>query len=206
MPSGASVLIEFEIYYNQKDGFYALLPPQYNANYDMLDADNQKKFSVKNIYKGKYSFTSKDFKRAVSKHTERECEESMKELIRLFLNSAVTKRNVIILFFSGSTGKKEDNFDRFSQVSANMHFVYAVETKISDNQPVYNVEFGNATSRVDMGRYNKPIILDDTPEYREFIESLYSAMNKLVAAMGDFTKTRESFISLIESKQKLLPG
>lgn len=204
---------EIEISYNQRYGFYALLPPEYNTQFDLLDDIKKKEFKALHVLKSKYSHS--DFKRAVSCDTESATLTMMKDFIKYLLTSKVEKRNVIIVGFKGNIENTHPIYStyKFPAISMSIDFVYCTEVTVPGNKPVYNIygerenNYGEKTpfkEEVRFGYRHKSLIIDDTPANRVFLENLYGAFGKLITKMNEFTKDSDSLLTLIASNQNLL--
>lgn len=209
---------QIEVNYNKDNLFYAVVPEQFNEAWDHLSEAEMKEFKTQKLHKSKHSmFSGGQFKRIVSDSHEAECIESMRKLLQKLIKECIVKKDVIIVFYNPKDNCQYGNFEenkQHPQIGMQFSLTYAQETSVGNGKKIYNVfrhyksgitEERDETSRREVsvwgGNYT---IIDDTPENRIFLEDIYFKLNNLKLALTEYTKSPETLVQLIESKQLLL--
>lgn len=199
---------DVQIMYNQDNLFYAKIDPEFDALFDHAADETLKKFNAKGYNKGR------EFARIVTGDTEPTALSNVKKFYEHFLQETIQKRDVIIVFFKGDDKTYYHGHyynSNHPQIGMKFGLTYAVETTSGDkkvyNQYITHSQFGSPeTTRKEINLWNElVVIIDDTPENRTFLETLYNAFNDLNQKMKDFTGSSEKLLALIASKQPLLP-
>jgi hypothetical protein len=207
--SGKSMNRYFKVVlmYNSDESFYAAIPSEFNELFDSMKEDELNKFGARRLYKNK-NMTS--FSRIVSHTIEFGCIENMKQILSVFMDQTIVKRNVIILFYNPQQNTRYGGLihnTEHPQIGLQMGLTYCVET-LSGDKKSYNIYSKNALgndTRTEISLWNKScVVIDDTLENRIFLETLYEALDKLNNKLADFTSTPEKLLNLISSGQKLL--
>lgn len=215
------VTIDFniEIHYNSENGFFIKLPPEYIISHSHLNNEQCEKFNTCIIFKNNRERYREDGKGIpiVKGQYEGICLENFKLLINHLLTSTITKREVIIVFYNpkDNTGYNSHKHNvEHPQIGLQFGLTYATETRVGENLPKYYIYSKNGESvsinhmhesKREINLWNSSsTIIDDTPENREFLETMYKALINLNEKMKEFTKTPEALLSLISSNQKLL--
>lgn len=193
-----------DVHYNKDFWFYARIPDELLE--PLKHVSEPKEYHV--------AYSTKSGK-VVTGNTESECLDRVKTLFKALLNSQITHRNVIILFVDGPgrlRGAYESNYnDKHQKIELNVAMVYAEESVVLGGQPNYNKVthhyFGSEKqvrkSSISIGR-SRCVVIDDTSENRDFLESLYGKLSQLNETLQNFTKDNESLLGLISSNQRLL--
>lgn len=200
-----------EIKYDQLNGFYALVPASIRRQCELLSKEEAKAFDLEHVSKSKHDHSQNN--PGVRCATESETLSKMKALLMAILAKEVASRNVIIIHFDGGSidrrGKNGDG--EMPEIVVSLGITYAVEEKMGDGQPVYKVykepdvyekiRVSESSWRNDT---DKDIVIDDTPDNRSFVETLYEALEALRLKMIGFAASKEAVVKFISSQQKLL--
>lgn len=202
---------DIEIFYNQKYKFYSPVTGDFKQTAELLirGKENQK-FNVEWFCRSRFGNPEYPI---ICGESEDKCLASMKEFIRFALDEVIEKRNVIIVYV-GQTHycdyKTTEKFDKhFPKIGMNLGIDYAVETIAGDNK-VYNqygplTDEGESISRTEIRLHGDGYtIIDDTPENRKALETIFYAYLELIEKLKDITSTPKSLCGFIQSKVKLL--
>lgn len=222
--NGLAFYQDIDIMYNGDHGFYAVVPEEYKAAFDLLYEDDRKvkKFFLSMASKG-FSLT----KRIIAGSSEADLIERLKAFFEYCKTESATSRPVICVFFKAEKEERQDSDLKdlkFDDLEMSFGFCYAMEESLGGAKPHYNIVYkekrrhwmsDDEKNDLRLMRQevsfpynwnkNDRLILDDTPENRAFLEELYRAYSTLRTKLAGFMKSKKSLLELIESKQKLLP-
>jgi len=216
---GILITHEVTIWYDSEYQFYIPLPSEYWDPFDMLDTDERKKFYLEWKGKTKGSRDANDYRsrRIVSDVSEAGTFAAFEKFVKYVADTKMERRAVIIVQFEKDSDAREENDTIKPKISMHLGLNYCIETKLPGREPKYYRHWDQADYfdekvnhmkeevNVRGWRGSQDVVIDDTPDNRAFLEEIYKAYRLLIDRMGDFTKSSEALIRLIESKQKLLP-
>lgn len=206
------------ISYNQDFLFYAKIPREYEQIVHHLTNEEMKTFSIekwpnKSAQHRSYEAESINYEAIITAENEGLCLSAMKKLLEFLIDKAIVQTKVIILFFNPDNTTRYNNH-RFNpgneMIGMQMGLTYAVETVVGEKR-IYSTyreyeAFGEKKiDRKELNLYdNAATIIPDTPENRETLEYLYTALKALKNKIAGFTKTPEKLLEFIQSNVKLL--
>ena len=207
-------MYDVEVYYNQEHGFYVVMPPELNDAFDLLSDSERKLYHAFKNYKSNRDCRNGIYKRCVGSTTEDTAVSNAKILIEKLVTSEVKQRNVILVFYKSDTAQYGDHQynKEHDAIGLQLGLTYCTETKVGEETNYYIYEERDGVFEDKVYKTKRKIsiwrngvtIIDDTKENRVFVESLYKAFQGLIAKLDKFTESKESFLKLISSRQKLL--
>lgn len=206
--STAEETFEVEVNYNQEELFYIKIPEKFNAVVDALESDQLKKYHA---YKhdvsprGRSLSAAKSYHRAVNAPSEKEVVDRMQKFLTYLMAESVTVRKVILVYFMErvTTYSGRAHNTEHPEIGMQYGLCYGTETKVGkQGKPFYHDEKGIRND--GLWNENGHVVIDDTPENRLFVESIYTALGALIAKLELHTNSPKALLELINSKQKLL--
>lgn len=200
--------IEFNIMYNSKLGFYVEIPEKWHEAFDTETGEKLNEFHAQTYKKSHHSTKQ----RVVTASTEDEAEQNLQAVIKHLMTANVTRREVIVIFYHGETAGRyssEDRNDEHKDVGVKLGLLYCTETRSGAAEPKYYKFKPNYFDKDKMDRSQchvgrSPVAIDDTPENRQALETIYKALTVLEDNLRSFTKDPESVMNLITFNQKLI--
>lgn len=198
-----------DVYYHEGT-FYCILPEKFNTAYDHLAVKDKEKYHVKYYSTRKYVEGDRNKKRATFSTTEDGAVGAMSKLINYLFKMVVKKRRVILFGYDNGRWGNKEREEEFEEIKMELKIRFAEETS-AGGKATYSESYvysGWNNEKETMYREinvdEKDVVVDDTPENREFLQSIYRAFSALITKMDEFTETPQKLLELIKSKQKLL--
>lgn len=186
--------------------FYVIPPKDFNESIKTMPDDLKEKYNIisGNHIKGVYGWV-------IANESESILTDSLAYIFHYCGNAIKTVRNVIIVWCKGTSSIEEDKYSRYEsnkeakEIKQTFKFILAIETKIGIGKAVYTYQNVTYTNTISVGGYQEnPIVIDDTPENRLFLEDVYAKFDNLVINLAKFFESSETVLQLITSNQKLL--
>lgn len=192
---------EFDIHYNSNNGFYAIIPEEMKSKYVLLPEEAKGTHKTKLFFPKKhgpvYTITCAD--------TESACENQMVVLLKLMLSLSVEKKPVILISFATRSGSSSSNGFKYNEehnlLNMSLGITYAIKSSVGNESKYYTPKGSHITMPY---RASDVVIIDDTPESRQFLDNLYDAFRVLSVKLSNFTFNAETLQNFISSNQKLL--
>jgi len=207
---------EFTVMYSQTEAFYVVLPEQFLTTLQTVSHDTCKHFSISLARRGN------SISYIVSDQSEQGVIEKFCKAVKKLIDTNVIQRDVIIVFFKIDGGSRYNghvfNLEH-DKKSAQFGLTYAIETTSGDGEKLYRFREVGKTWNMDKREYENhetgrqedfsiwkhdSTIIDDTPENRQKLDSLYLGLQNLYAAIGEITKSPEMLEAFVQSDVKLL--
>lgn len=217
--------VKYDVFYSSSEGFFAVLPKAFNAQADALDNADKKAHFMEVEREYKYSSDSKIKRVKVKAATEAQAIERCDALLVTLINSSVTRRDVILVFFKGHSSEAQRTFrssgvfnKEHSPVDMALSLKYCTEVSVNGGEPKYAVfrmdsnPFDKSEAPTEVredlstssNRSDNFIVIDDTPESREFLENAYGAFVALVEKVRGVLGESDALVAAISSGAKLL--
>jgi len=193
------------INYNKDFLFYAAIPIEFQHAVEHLTAQELKVLKIEMFRKSRADVHGYPI---VSSASETGCEADMKKALDFLISKTIAKRNVIIVDFkSESYNRGIPTNPEHPVIGIAFSLTYAVESTSGENK-VYSLyeTYGDRVTRTEIYMHNRDLfrIIDDTPENRSALETLYKALNDLKEKLAHFTKDNNILLDFIQSNVKLL--
>lgn len=214
-------LIQYRTFYTAGYGFWAELPGTVAETFDQLDDKEREQLFGDKRYARKYAASNEPHKRVVYGDTEVELDTRMKAMVTHLLTLSVIKEPVIIITFDGDDKEAERRKDRepkdpnhLGEVSLSLELKYCHRVTTSTGTAKFyeyreqdwhgEKEIVRHSVHVNTNWRSDDRIIADTPENRQFLEQLHTALGTLVKKLKQFTATPEDIQKVIDARQKLL--
>lgn len=199
--------VDVNIMYDVNSKVFYIVPPEsFEDAINTMPDDLKEKYyisSARNI-RGVNGF-------AIANESESDLIDILKYLFHYCGNASKVVKNVIIVWCKGKSSEKTDKYERnqgnpeSKELEQKFKFILAVETKTGAGKPVYTWQNTTWSNTISMSYYNEnPIIIDDTPENRIFLEDVYTKFDSLIINLQKFFENSDTVLQLIASNQKLL--
>lgn len=195
-----------DVEYTRSNGFFIVIPVELQSKAEIL------KDNYSSIVRSKVEVF------IVQGKNEMDCINNAKLEFFNLLKSTIKERAVIIVLYEPDNnctfGEHQYNKEH-TQIGLRMGLTYAIEVE-SLGKLSYFLQEGMLTgdglspsfrykSGTNLRIWERgSTIIDDTPDNRLFLETLYLNLKVLNDKLGTFTKTPESMQNFIESKVKLI--
>lgn len=187
--------------------FYVNVPDAFKDAINTMPEDLKEKWNVKSAIgiRGVYGL-------AIIHQQEADLINKLEDLFYYCGNAIKQIRNVIIVWSGSKSTTSQDkrygdmgcNKER-NEISQKFKFVLAIETKVGDGNAIYTYQSVTYTNTISMSDYGgKPVVIDDTPENRSFLEDVYIKFDNLIINLEKFFANSDTVLQLIASNQKLL--
>lgn len=154
-------------------------------------------------------------KMIVYAESEEDVKERFKNTITMFAEMSIQKREVMIVTCEASTENTQYTKSDKPKTGLSLDICYATEVSVPGGKPKYykftersgwnKEETETVKSEVQLSwRKEGVLIIDTTDENKQFLENIYENLKRLSDVMKEYTKTNESILELIASKQKLI--
>lgn len=202
--------VTFDIFYTSKEGFFAVIPEQYKSIIDTLGLPES---SVFKRYKSRSDrfHERPNYDYIVHGSSEQIAEDKTKDILRKVLGASTVERRVIMIYYEARIGDRFSNVNTLNSahpmLNSSYGLCYAVEVMSSTGaEPQYFVETthphpseGSKVRRSKVYTRGAYVLIDDTPENREFLEKLYTMLQNLNTRLADFMRTTEGLTNFIQS-------
>lgn len=199
-----------EVFYQTKQKFFAVLPTEFDGAIDILEADQLAEYSISHLRKGWL----------VTAETEANVSTRARKALQFLLDNAIKERPVIAIRFEehGDPDNQVANDGQaFPAIGIEMEIDYCIEQRLGDQIKYVQRYLHNwhhnedrlVEQKIDVSTWGGRhyVILDDTPENRDAISQLYSALRHIHAKLARMAESSDSFakwISILQPGQQLL--
>jgi len=200
-----------EIFYNQFHAFYHELPDEFLEICKHLSYEECESLSIEKKRESKYKVNDKKY--IVSAEKEGDCLSKSQRAIRELLGKAVSKRNVIIVFYNPlrvTNYNSHEYNNEHPQIGMQFGLTYAEEASIAEQKSYYIYSeydgFGGQKhkSKKEIRLWNESAtIIPDTEQNRTVLEALYNNMKALNEKMAEFTSTEDKMLEMISAGKML---
>lgn len=186
--------------------FYVVIPDSFDDAISTLPQESKDKWNIKPSFgiRGVYGD-------AIIHESEKELINGLEDLFYYCGNAIKKVKNVIIVWAKGESSADKQEWSSMGcnkerlDINQRFKFVLAIETKVGEGAPIYTYQGVTYTNTISMSDYGgKPIIIDDTPENRAFLEDVYAKFDALIINLQKFFQSSDTVLQLIASNQKLL--
>lgn len=207
---------EFTVMYSQSDSFYIDIPKEFLMTLATMDGNATRKYGIT------YSKISGKVKAIISAALEQDAIVKFHEVVRILMDTDIVSRDVIIVFFllDDGGGYNSHKFNtEHEKRSAQFGLTYAIETTSGNGEKLYRFRKKTQKWNIDKHIYESEengetedfriwsknsTIIDDTPENRQKMDSLYIGLTNLYAVIEEITKDCVALEEFIKSDIKLL--
>lgn len=207
----SEIRLDYDVMYNQDHHFYIEIPKVFEETFSLMPRDQLKPFNAETVRMGRaYG------KQIVSSFSEAGVLGHFHDIIKHLLSSTTEERPVIMLFYQDTGGSYNSHKynDEHEQLGLLFGLTYAIEIALPGGGKKYCVEHKVKNLFVKEGepefRVNREFfspwscpIIDDTPENRAKLDSLYIGFKNIKIALESLSKTSESVLNFIENSTQL---
>lgn len=205
--------LSYEIEYLSGVGFFILIPEKYIQNLDYLTEAQKAEYHVEHVRVKIKKYAHSPL--AVITENEQRLRYIFLQLITLLSNISIKSRPVILVWFKALEIDRFDTPTRYEYQwqprGCTLGLKYCLEQEL-DGKKVMVTESKRSTgevigySSISMpGNPSEwPVVLDDTPENRAFLEDLHRKLVALSTKLSELTGTQEQLLEFIQSNVKLL--